>query len=154
MFGQVLYAALPSVIDSNPFQSNDNFDTVNEKSESCIHPSVEKITVIFSNVLEAAKEFQVHSQIIEQLFAYLFFFSNASLFNTLMEKGAGGMFYRWTKGVQMRANLECLETWAQSNRLAAQFEKYMNKILNAVDLLACSKVDLTQVIFFFLLNMF
>ncbi|XP_065659576.1 ras-associating and dilute domain-containing protein isoform X3 [Hydra vulgaris] len=141
---KVLYATLPSVIDSNPFRSNDSSDIANDKMESNVHPSVEKITIIFSKVLEVAKEFQVHTQITQQLFAYLFFFSNASLFNTLMEKGTGGKFYQWAKGVQMRTNLEYLESWAQFNGLIAQFDKYMIKIINAVDLLACSIVELTQ----------
>ncbi|KAM6996698.1 ras-interacting protein 1-like, partial [Passerculus sandwichensis] len=39
-------------------------------------------------------------------FGYLFFFSNASLFNTLMEKGSAGPFFQWWVGVRLRTNLD------------------------------------------------
>ena len=142
IFIQVLYAALPSIIDTNPFQSD---ETESDNKLANIHPSVTKILKIFSRILSTATDAQVHPQIISQLFAYLFFFANASLFNSLMEKGPGGKFYRWSKGVQMRGNLDVLEDWAQANGLAAQFEKYVGKFMGAVDLLSTPKVQIMQV---------
>ena len=134
---QVLYAALPSVLESNPFLGNDK--------QRRVDVSVTNITEILSEVLNATKEHQVHPQIISQLFAYLFFFSNASLFNSLMEKGPGREFYNWSKGTQIRGNLDVLEDWVQSNGLRKQFEQYMKKFLCAVDLLSVPKAQLLQV---------
>ena len=141
---QVLYIALPAIIDTNPFQDEDDSEREKEKN---VHASVAIIPKIFQMILDAANEYQVHPQIITQLFAYLFFFSNASLFNSLMERGPGGKFYKWTKGVQMRGNLDVLEEWAQVNGLANQFDEYLAKFQSAVNLLATPKVELLQVRF-------
>lgn len=140
---KVLYVALPSIIDINPFQAEEA-ENENDNKQQSVHPAIEKIVNIFNSIFETAKEYQVHPQIISQLFAYLFFFSNASLFNTLMEKAPGGKFLRWTKGVQMRGNLDVLEDWAQSNGLAKPFEQHMSRFLAAVDLLSTPKVQIMQ----------
>eukprot|EP00111_Clytia_hemisphaerica_P011167 TCONS_00032689-protein len=142
---KVLYIALPSIIDTNPFLDETDDTSSGSTAEKNHHPSVANIPKIFQKILEAAKEYQVHPQIVNQLFAYLFFFSNASLFNSLMERGPGGKFYRWTKGVQMRGNLDLLESWAQSNHLKNQYEEYLAKFQCAVDLLATPKAQLLQI---------
>lgn len=138
---KVLYIALPAIIDSNPFRDTEGSEREGEKK---IHNSVAIIPKVFQRILNAANEYQVHAQITQQLFAYLFFFSNASLFNSLMERGPGGNFYSWSKGVQMRGNLDVLEDWAQANGLSSQFNEYMAKFTSAVDLLATTKVQLLQ----------
>ena len=62
-----------------------------------------------------------------------------------MERGPGGKFYRWAKGVQMRGNLDAIEDWAESNNLKNQFAEYLAKFKCAVDLLATPKAQLLQV---------
>ena len=42
---------------------------------------------VFQNGQELLQGYQVHPEIQAQMFAYLFFFSNVSLFNQLMDKG-------------------------------------------------------------------
>lgn len=42
---------------------------------------------VFQNAQELLQAYQVHPEIQAQMFAYLFFFSNVSLFNQLMDKG-------------------------------------------------------------------
>lgn len=42
---------------------------------------------VFQNAQELLQSYQVHPEIQAQMFAYLFFFSNVSLFNQLMDKG-------------------------------------------------------------------
>lgn len=42
---------------------------------------------VFQNAQELLQGYQVHPEIQAQMFAYLFFFSNVSLFNQLMDKG-------------------------------------------------------------------
>ena len=145
LYLQVLYIALPSIIDTNPFLDETEGASNGSAAEKNVHPSVANIPKIFQKILDAANEFQVHPQIVNQLFAYLFFFSNASLFNSLMERGPGGKFYRWTKGVQMRGNLDLVEAWAQSNNLKNQYDEYLAKFQCAVDLLATPKAQLLQV---------
>lgn len=42
---------------------------------------------VFQNAQELMQGYEVHPEIQSQMFAYLFFFSNVSLFNQLMDKG-------------------------------------------------------------------
>lgn len=44
---------------------------------------------VFQSAQELLRGYQVHPEIQAQMFAYLFFFSNVSLFNQLMDKGKG-----------------------------------------------------------------
>jgi len=44
-------------------------------------------TQVFQSAQELLQGYQVHPEIQAQMFAYLFFFSNVSLFNQLMDKG-------------------------------------------------------------------
>ena len=46
---------------------------------------------VFQAALELSRQCQLHPDLTSQTFGYLFFFSNASLFNTLMERGGGGV---------------------------------------------------------------
>lgn len=47
---------------------------------------------VFGAVLGLTRDCHLHPDLVSQTFGYLFFFCNASLFNALMEKGAG---YFW-----------------------------------------------------------
>lgn len=135
---QVLYIALPAILDTNPFQNAD--EDSDKKPEE-----VEMVIGIFQTTYDIVKTYMVHDDIIHQLFAYLFFFTNASLFNTLMERGAGGKFYRWAKGAQIRGNLDVLESWAAHVQLQDEANEYLNILSTAADLLATPKVQLLQV---------
>lgn len=44
---------------------------------------------VFGAVLGLTRDCHLHPDLVSQTFGYLFFFCNASLFNALMEKGAG-----------------------------------------------------------------
>jgi len=74
-FAQTLYSLLPAVLDCNPF------------AESASAVRVEHVADVFESAKEMTRAFDVNPRITEQLFAYLFFFTNVSLFNTLMEEG-------------------------------------------------------------------
>lgn len=135
---QVLYIALPAILDTNPFQ---DVDDESEKKPQ----EVETVINIFQTTYNVVKTHLVHDDIIHQLFAYLFFFTNASLFNTLMERGGGGKFYRWAKGAQIRGNLDLLESWAAQVQLQDEANEYLSILSTAADLLATPKVQLLQV---------
>ncbi|XP_078347345.1 ras-associating and dilute domain-containing protein-like isoform X2 [Oculina patagonica] len=134
---KVLYIALPAILDTNPFQDTDE-DSEKKPQE------VETVISIFQTTFDVVKAYSVHQDIIHQLFAYLFFFTNASLFNTLMERGAGGKFYRWAKGAQIRGNLDLLESWAAQVQLQDEANEYLSRLSTAADLLATPKVQLLQ----------
>ncbi|KPP78088.1 ras-associating and dilute domain-containing protein-like [Scleropages formosus] len=134
---KALYAALPAVLDSNPFSDHEGLR---------VPEGVGGVLAVLKSTLELLCSFQVHWDITTQLFAYLFFFINASLFNTLMERGSGGGFYKWSKGVQIRANLDLLMDWAQGAELGHLAVDFFQKLSAAVNLLATPKENLLQVL--------
>ncbi|XP_072549998.1 ras-associating and dilute domain-containing protein-like isoform X2 [Salminus brasiliensis] len=130
-----LYAVLPGLLDSNPFS---------ESGQLRMPVSVSNILDVLKKALQLLNTFQVHTEISSQLLAYLFFFTNASLFNILMERGSGGGFYQWSRGVQIRANLDLLMDWTQSIGLSDLAVEFFQKLSSAVNLLATPKETLLQ----------
>lgn len=45
------------------------------------------MVLVYQATLDLLHQYEVHPEIVSQMFAYLFFFSNTLLFNQLMEKG-------------------------------------------------------------------
>ena len=74
---QIIYTSLQSVLDSNPFT-----DDVTEP-----HGSVDGIIRMLNFSHELMSSYEVNDDIGSQLFSYIFFFINISLFNTVMEQG-------------------------------------------------------------------
>ncbi|KAJ8363763.1 hypothetical protein SKAU_G00125940 [Synaphobranchus kaupii] len=132
---KTLYMVLPGLLDSNPFS---------ESGQLLVPEGVGGILDILKETLRLLTSFQVHTEIASQLFAYLFFFTNASLFNALMERGSGGGFYQWSRGVQIRANLDLLMDWVQSVELGNLASDFFQKLSSAVNLLATPKENLLQ----------
>ncbi|KAI4903694.1 hypothetical protein NFI96_023201 [Prochilodus magdalenae] len=130
-----LYAVLPGLLDSNPFS---------ESGQLRMPMGVSNILDVLKEALQLLNAFQVHTEISSQLLAYLFFFTNASLFNILMERGSGGGFYQWSRGVQIRANLDLLMDWTQSIGLSDLAAEFFQKLSTAVNLLATPKETLLQ----------
>ncbi|KAL4648166.1 ras-associating and dilute domain-containing protein-like [Arapaima gigas] len=132
---KTLYAALPAMLDSNPFSDHGGLR---------MPQGVGRVLAVLRSTLRLLCSFQVHWDVTTQLFAYLFFFINASLFNTLMERGSGGGFYKWSKGVQVRANLDLLMDWIQGAGLGHLGVDLFQKLSTAVNLLATPKENLLQ----------
>ncbi|KAM6957423.1 ras-associating and dilute domain-containing protein-like [Aplochiton taeniatus] len=130
-----MYAALPGLLDGNPFS---------ESGQLRVPECVGGLLEVLREALRLLHAFQVHEEISSQLCAYLFFFTNASLFNALMERGSGGGFYQWAKGVQIRANLDLLMDWIQSMGLGDLAVEFFQKLSAAANLLATPKETLLQ----------
>ncbi|XP_058678676.1 LOW QUALITY PROTEIN: ras-interacting protein 1 [Ammospiza caudacuta] len=101
---KTLYSALPALLDTNPFVG---------AGEPRAGPDLGGVPAglrpplaVFRAVLGLTRECRLHPDLASQTFGYLFFFSNASLFNTLMEKGSAGPFFQWWVGVRLRTNLD------------------------------------------------
>uniref|UniRef100_A0A3B4ZDC8 Ras-associating and dilute domain-containing protein-like n=1 Tax=Stegastes partitus TaxID=144197 RepID=A0A3B4ZDC8_9TELE len=130
-----MYSALPGLLDGNPFSEN---------GQLRVPDGLEGILEVLKEVLKLLTAFQVHPDISLQLCAYLFFFINASLFNALMERGSVAGFYQWSRGVQIRANLDLLMDWIQSIGLGDLAVEFFQKLSAAVNLLATPKETLLQ----------
>lgn len=59
--------------------------------------------------------------------------------------GSVAGFYQWSRGVQIRANLDLLMDWIQSIGLADVANEFFQKLSAAVNLLATPKETLLQV---------
>lgn len=73
-----MYAALSGLLDENPFS---------EDGQLRVPTGLSRVLEVLKEALGLLTSFQVHADISLQLFAYLFFFINASLFNALMDRG-------------------------------------------------------------------
>nr|XP_057904402.1 ras-associating and dilute domain-containing protein-like isoform X2 [Doryrhamphus excisus] len=130
-----MYSALPALLDGNPFS---------ESGHLRVPDGLSSILDLLQEALRLFSGFQVHPDIRLQLCAYLFFFINASLFNTLMERGSVVGFYQWSRGVQMRANLDLLMDWVHGASLGDVAADFLQKLSAAVNLLATPKETLLQ----------
>lgn len=130
-----MYAALPGLLDGNPFS-----DTGQLK----VPEGLRHVLDVLKEALKLLTAFQVHPDISLQLCAYLFFFINASLFNALMERGSVVGFFQWSRGVQIRANLDLLMDFTQSIGLSDVAAEFFQKLSAAVNLLATPKETLLQ----------
>ncbi|XP_039680620.1 RA_Radil_like and Myo5p-like_CBD_Rasip1 domain-containing protein isoform X2 [Perca fluviatilis] len=130
-----MYSALPGLLDGNPFS---------EGGQLRVPDGLAGILEVLKEALKLLTAFQVHPDISLQLCAYLFFFINASLFNALMERGSVAGFYQWSRGVQIRANLDLLMDWIQSIGLGDLASEFFQKLSAAVNLLATPKETLLQ----------
>uniref|UniRef100_A0A4W6E0D7 Ras association and DIL domains 2a n=1 Tax=Lates calcarifer TaxID=8187 RepID=A0A4W6E0D7_LATCA len=130
-----MYSALPGLLDGNPFS---------EGGQLRVPDGLGGILEVLKEALKLLTAFQVHPDISLQLCAYLFFFINASLFNALMERGSVAGFYQWSRGVQIRANLDLMMDWIQSIGLGDLATEFFQKLSAAVNLLATPKETLLQ----------
>ncbi|XP_070838214.1 ras-associating and dilute domain-containing protein-like [Chaetodon trifascialis] len=130
-----MYSALPGLLDGNPFS---------ESGQLRVPDGLSGILEVLKEAMKLLTAFQVHPDISLQLCAYLFFFINASLFNALMERGSVAGFYQWSRGVQIRANLDLLMDWIQSIGLGDLATEFFQKLSAAVNLLATPKETLLQ----------
>ncbi|XP_054912462.1 ras-associating and dilute domain-containing protein isoform X2 [Poeciliopsis prolifica] len=81
---KALYVVLPGLLDCNPFPV--------DSSEPCwkggvgFPEPVRRVLQVFQSAQELLHSYLVHPEIQGQMFAYLFFFSNVSLLNQLLDK--------------------------------------------------------------------
>lgn len=71
--------------------------------------------------------------------------SHTLLLSLVLLEGSGGTFYQWSRGVQIRANLDLLIDWAHGAGLNDLAHSYLLKLSSVVNLLAMPKENLLQV---------
>ncbi|KAM9410951.1 ras-interacting protein 1-like isoform 3-T3 [Salvelinus alpinus] len=147
---KTLYPILPSLLDSDPFRGSSGL-LLPEQNEPFLDSGGVQVPGETDQVLEVLTETsrllqdcQLHHEISSQLLAYLFYFINASLFNTLMERGSEDEFYQWSRGVHISANLDLLLDWAQGSGLGDLVVEHLHTLSSAVNLLATPREQLMQ----------
>ncbi|XP_043945427.1 ras-associating and dilute domain-containing protein isoform X2 [Protopterus annectens] len=138
---KTLYVALPNLLKSTPFLS-ENVDS--RQSTSPFPDVVQKVVLIYQTATELLHHFEVHTEVATQMFAYLFFFSNASLFNQLMDKGPGWGCFQWPRGAHIQGSLQLLLDWTRTVDLGHMADEFFTRLSTAVRLLALPASQLTQ----------
>ncbi|XP_060636355.2 ras-interacting protein 1 [Anolis sagrei] len=139
---KTLYSALPALIDSNPFTATADLSHVPEISS--MPEGIRGTLAIYQATLELTRDCDLHPDLVSQTFGYLFFFSNASLFNTLMERGGSQGLFLWAKAVQIRTNLDLVLDWLQGVGLGDIAAEFFRKLSTTANLLCVPKTGLLQ----------
>uniref|UniRef100_UPI003AAFDD4D ras-associating and dilute domain-containing protein n=1 Tax=Centroberyx gerrardi TaxID=166262 RepID=UPI003AAFDD4D len=149
---KVLYPILPGLLDCNPFRESAE-PQIPGRSAWVLGSGALRVPGETKQVLQVLTETrrllldcQLHPELSSQLLAYLFYFINASLFNTLMERGSETGFYQWSRGVRIRANLDLLLDWAHGagSGLGELALEHTHTLSSAVNLLATPRENLLQ----------
>ncbi|XP_058385750.1 ras-interacting protein 1 isoform X1 [Diceros bicornis minor] len=140
---KTLYSTLPALLDSNPFTGGAELPGPGADLESMplgLRPTLG----VFQAALELTSQCELHPDLVSQTFGYLFFFSNASLLNSLMERGQGQPFYQWSRAVQIRTNLDLVSDWLQGAGLGDIATEFFRKLSMAVNLLCIPRTSLLK----------
>ncbi|XP_012883025.1 PREDICTED: ras-interacting protein 1 [Dipodomys ordii] len=140
---KTLYSTLPALLDSNPFTAGAELPGPGAELEA-MPPGLRPTLGVFQAALELTSQCELHPDLVSQTFGYLFFFSNASLLNSLMERGQSRPFYQWSRAVQIRTNLDLVLDWLQGAGLGDIAAEFFRKLSIAVNLLCVPRTSLLK----------
>ncbi|TRY64400.1 hypothetical protein DNTS_017097, partial [Danionella cerebrum] len=147
---KTLYVVLPGLLDCNPFGTDTSSEQCRRGAGVCVcavcvmPEAVRRVVSVFQTTSDLLQQYQVHSEVQSQMFAYLFFFTNVSLFNQLIDKGPARGWFQRSRVLQIQASVKMLLDWAKGaghNHLA---QKFFAKFCSAVSILASPPQQLSQ----------
>ncbi|XP_064803741.1 ras-interacting protein 1-like isoform X1 [Oncorhynchus masou masou] len=154
---KTLYSLLPALLDNNPFSSLEKEKERDEGREmdggeggggegegedvSSLPPTVAGLVEVYRCSLMLSREACLSPPLTSQTFGYLFFFTNTSLLNTLLERD--GLF-SWSRAVQIRTNLDLVLDWLQGAGLGDIASEFLKKLSVTVNFLCVPKTRLIQ----------
>ncbi|KAM8846507.1 ras-interacting protein 1 isoform 2-T3 [Synchiropus picturatus] len=154
LFLKTLYSLLPALLDTNPFSSDEKekdgaHSSVAEEKKgegevddvSALPPKVAGLVEVYRCSLVLSRDACLSPPLTSQTFGYLFFFTNTSLLNTLLERD--GLF-SWSRAVQIRTNLDLVLDWLQGAGLGDIASEFMRKLSITVNFLCIPKTRLIQ----------
>ncbi|XP_068785320.1 ras-interacting protein 1 [Struthio camelus] len=139
---KTLYSALPALLESNPFSGGGEPSAAPDLGS--MPEGLRPTLAIYAATLELTRDCQLHPDLVSQTFGYLFFFSNASLFNTLMERGSAAPFFQWARAVRIRTNLDLVLDWLQGVGLGDIAAEFFRKLSATANLLCTPKSSLSK----------
>uniref|UniRef100_A0A3Q3GTE0 Dilute domain-containing protein n=1 Tax=Labrus bergylta TaxID=56723 RepID=A0A3Q3GTE0_9LABR len=148
---QVLYPILPGLLDYDLSRGSPELEVtvesapVLDKGGLQVPGEIQQLVEVLTETWKLLSDCQLHAEISSQLIGYLFYFINASLFNSLMERGSERGFFQWSQGVRMRSNLNVLLDWAHTAGLGELALKHTHTLSSAINLLATPRKILLQV---------
>ncbi|XP_071329288.1 ras-associating and dilute domain-containing protein [Trachinotus anak] len=147
---KVLYPVLPGLLDCNPFRESPDGQVTGESawllgSSGLQTPAeIQQVVEVLNEAWVLLSDCQLHPEISSQLIGYLFYFINASLINSLMERGSEPGFYLWSRGVRMQASLDLVLDWAHAAGQGELALEHTHTLSSAIDLLATPRKNLLQ----------
>uniref|UniRef100_A0A8C9VW44 Rap associating with DIL domain n=1 Tax=Scleropages formosus TaxID=113540 RepID=A0A8C9VW44_SCLFO len=126
-----LYTSLMGLLDQTPGHT-----------EGQVPESVLKVLKVFQTTQSLLQQCQVHPEVQSQMFAYLFFFSNASLFNQLLDKGGSSCWFCTSSGLQFKTNLRKVLDWTRGAGLSCPAGRFLAKLRCACSVLLVAGVCL------------
>uniref|UniRef100_UPI0037E8E7BE ras-associating and dilute domain-containing protein-like n=1 Tax=Semicossyphus pulcher TaxID=241346 RepID=UPI0037E8E7BE len=147
---KVLYPILPGLLDCNIIRGCLDLEVTEEsagvlgKGGLQVPGEIQQLEEVLTETWKLLSDCELHPEISSQLIGYLFYFINASLFNSLMERGSERGFYQWSRGVRMRSNLNFLLNWAHTAGMGELALKHTHTLSSAINLLATPRKNLLQ----------
>ncbi|KAB5523240.1 hypothetical protein PHYPO_G00150220 [Pangasianodon hypophthalmus] len=147
-----LYVVLPALLDCSPFGGESSSEACRRATGAracvcsvCVMPeAVRRALCVFQTTADLMQQYQVHAEIQSQMFAYLFFFTNASLFNLLIDKGPVRGWFQRSQALQIQACLRMLLDWAKGAGRAQIAQKFFAKLCSVVTILITPAPQLSQ----------
>ncbi|XP_016135088.1 ras-associating and dilute domain-containing protein isoform X2 [Sinocyclocheilus grahami] len=145
-----LYVVLPGLLDCNPFGTESSSEQCRRAVGECVcavcvmPEAVRRVVSVFQTTSDLLQQYQVHSEIQSQMFAYLFFFTNVSLFNQLIDKGPARGWFQRSRVLQIQASVKMLLDWAKGAGHNHLTQKFFAKFCSAVSILATPPQQLSQ----------
>ncbi|RXN28147.1 ras-interacting 1 [Labeo rohita] len=152
---KTLYSLLPALLDTNPFSSEEKKkgkagakdragnegEGDEEEDGSTLPPTVAGLVEVYRCSLQLSREACLSPPLTSQTFGYLFFFTNTSLLNTLLERDS---LFSWSRAVQIRTNLDLVLDWLQGAGLGDIASEFLKKLSVTVNFLCIPKTRLIQ----------
>ncbi|XP_056331664.1 ras-interacting protein 1 [Danio aesculapii] len=152
---KTLYSLLPALLDTNPFSSEERKKAKagvkdktgsggegdEEEDGSALPPTVAGLVEVYRCSLQLSREACLSPPLTSQTFGYLFFFTNTSLLNTLLERDN---LFSWSRAVQIRTNLDLVLDWLQGAGLGDIASEFLKKLSVTVNFLCIPKTRLIQ----------
>uniref|UniRef100_A0A8C4T923 Ras association and DIL domains n=1 Tax=Erpetoichthys calabaricus TaxID=27687 RepID=A0A8C4T923_ERPCA len=137
-----LYVCLPGLLECNPFLTEATDSSW--RSSASVPEAVRKVVLIYQTTLDLLQQYEVHMEVQSQMFAYLFFFTNVSLFNQLLDKGPMRGWFQWSRGIQIQGTLRMLADWARNAGLSHLADDFFAKFSATANILATPMLQLIQ----------
>nr|XP_055062070.1 ras-associating and dilute domain-containing protein isoform X3 [Misgurnus anguillicaudatus] len=148
---KTLYVVLPGLLDCNPFGAEPSSEQCRRAVGACactvcvMPEAVRRVVSVFQTTADLLQQYQVHSEIQSQMFAYLFFFTNVSLFNQLIDKGPARGWFQRSRVLQSQACVKMVLDWAKGAGHSHLAQKFFAKFCSTLSILATPPQQLTQI---------
>ncbi|KAK1802540.1 hypothetical protein P4O66_004195 [Electrophorus voltai] len=150
-----LYVVLPALLDCNPLGPSSSSETpevlaCRRAAGSCacsvcaMPGAVRRVVSVLQTTADLLHQCHIHAEVQSQMFAYLFFFINVSLFNLLIDKGPARGWFQRSRVLQIQACVRMLLDWAKGAGRGQLAQTFFAKLCSAITILTTPASQLSQ----------